>query len=722
MELHRLLTLVFGTVLVLGLAAQAAERPNIMIILSDDMGFSDLGCYGGEIHTPNLDRLASEGARFTQFYNCARCCPSRACLLSGLYPHQAGVGHMTEDHHLEGYEGELNSHCVTIAQVLAPAGYSTYLAGKWHVTRNTAPGKPDYDWPIQRGFQHCYSTLIGAGSFFDPGRLVRDNTFISAFNDPQYKPKGTYYYTDAIADNVCQYIDEHCKSDRDKPFFMYVAFTAAHWPMQAPDEEIAKYHGKYDGGYEPIRRARFERLKQMGMIDPNWELSPQAEDWDRVRDKKWEARCMEVYAAMIDRMDQGIGRIVDTLSRNGKLDNTLVLFMEDNGGNYEPMGRNGRGQRQAQPSLPKLPPDYIQPDMIPKQTRDGWPVLQGPGVLPGPADTYIAYGRGWGNVSNTPFREYKHFVHEGGISTPLVAHWPAHIKQHGELIKQPAHLIDLMATCVDLCGAQYPKTHDGNEITPMQGRSLAAAFDGKTIERDAIYWEHEGNRAIRQGKWKLVAKYPSGKWELYDMEADRTEMHDLSTQHPQEAQQLQKKWEAWADRTHVLPWPWTPPYGQKEPLIGSAEKHFDLKPGDNLPAARAPRLPGQPITISAQVIKGGDGVIVAQGGSAVGYSLYVQDGRLCFAVRSHDELTLIESKEPAPSGQFNVEAKLAADGTMTLRLDGKETGSAHATGTVDRSPRDGLQVGRDANGAVGPYRSPFAFQGQIEKVVVDVGS
>jgi len=459
-------------VLVLASATSAAERPNIIIILSDDMGFSDLGCYGGEIHTPNLDRLASEGLRFTQFYNCARCCPSRACLLSGLYPHQAGVGHMTEDRHLEGYQGELGPHCVTIAQVVGPAGYSTYMAGKWHVTRNTAPGKPDYDWPMQRGFQHCYSTLIGAGSFFDPARLVRDNTFISPFNDPQYTPKQAYYYTDAIAGNACRYIDQHCQSDRDKPFFMYVAFTAAHWPMQAPAEEIAKYKGKYDGGYEPIRRARFERLKQMGLINPKWDLSPQAEDWSRVRDKQWEARCMEVYAAMVDRMDQGIGRIVETLSHNGKLDNTLLLFMEDNGGNYEPMGRNGRGQRQAQPSLPPLPADYIQPDMIPKQTRDGWPVLQGSGVLPGTADTYIAYGRGWGNVSNTPFREYKHFVHEGGISTPLIVHWPAHVKQHGALVQQPAHLVDLMATCIDLAGAEYPRTHGNNEITPMQGRSL----------------------------------------------------------------------------------------------------------------------------------------------------------------------------------------------------------------------------------------------------------
>lgn len=699
----------------------AAARPNIIIILSDDMGFSDLGCYGGEIHTPNLDHLAADGLRFTQFYNCARCCPSRACLLSGLYPHQADIGHMTEDRHRPGYRGDLSAHCVTIAQVLRPAGYSTYQVGKWHVTRYTTPDGPDANWPRQRGFDHSYGTLTGAGSFFDPSRLVRDNVFISPYADPGYAPRGAYYYTDAIADNACQYIDEQCRTSRDKPFFMYVAFTAAHWPMQAPADEIAKYAGKYDGGYEPVRLARFERLKQMGLINPRWDLSPQAEDWNNVPDEKWEARCMEVYAAMVDRMDQGIGRIVQTLSRDGKLDDTLILFLEDNGGNYEPMGRNGTGRRLAQPSLPKLPADYKQMDMIPRQTRDGWPVLQGRGVLPGPADTYIAYGRGWANVSNTPFREYKHFVHEGGISTPLIAHWPDHIKRHGELVTEPAHLIDLMATCVDLAGATYPKTHGANAVTPPEGLSLVPLFDGKTIQRDAIYWEHEGNRAMRQGKWKLVAKYPSGKWELYDMDADRTEMHDLSARQPKLTEELRKKWEAWADRTHVLPWPWKPPYGQKEQPIGSAARHFDLKPGDNLPPARAPRVVGNSISVAARVLEPGEGVILAHGGSAVGYALYVMDGRLCFAVRSHDELTVVQSKQPLPSGPFKAEAKLAANGAMTLSLDGKPAGVAHAPGSIEHAPLDGLQIGRDTNAPVGPYKAPFPFQGKIDSVTIDVG-
>jgi arylsulfatase A-like enzyme len=542
-------------------APARAERPNIIVILSDDMGFCDLGCYGSEIKTPNLDALAAGGLRFTQFYNTARCCPSRAALLTGLYSHQAGVGHMTDSHHdLDGYLGDLNDRCVTIPQVLKPAGYGTYMVGKWHVTSHVGPNGPKYNWPIQRGFDQFYGTILGAGNFFDPGALTRQNTMISAFNDPEYKPQ-QYYYTEALSDQACRMMDDHQKAHAAQPFFLYMAYTAAHWPMHALEKDIAKYKGKYDGGYEPIRKARFERMKQMGLIDPTWDLSPREGDWDKVENKAWEARCMEVYAAMIDNMDQGIGRIVETLKKNGQFDNTLILFMQDNGGNLETVGRQGNVARKAEPSLPKLPPEHINLSGRPKQTRDGYPVLSGTGVMPGPSDTFIAYGKSWANVSNTPFREYKHFVHEGGIATPLIAHWPAGITRKNELEKQPGHLIDVMATCVDLAGADYPKEFAGKAITPMEGRSLRPAFKGEAISRDAIFWEHEGNRAVREGDWKLVATAAGGKWELYNMAVDRTEMHDLATSEPQRATDLATKWEAWAKRAHVLPWPYKPAYG-----------------------------------------------------------------------------------------------------------------------------------------------------------------
>jgi arylsulfatase len=539
----------------------AAPRPNIVVIMSDDMGWSDLGCYGGEISTPNLDALAEGGLRFTQFYNTARCCPTRASLLTGLYPHQAGIGHMMEDRGLDGYRGELNRQCLTLGEVLRPAGYGTYAVGKWHVTKGTNPEGPKHNWPLQRGFDRYYGTITGAGNFFDPSTLVRDNTMISPFADEQYQP-ARYYYTDAISDHAARFIAEHHAQAADKPLLLYVAYTTAHWPMHALDEDIAKYHGKYDAGYEAIRQARFARLKKLGLIGEDAELSPGAGKWADVKQKDWEARCMEVYAAMIDNMDRGIGRIVEALKKTGRLDNTLLLYLQDNGACAETLGRQRNDAPLERPEKPTFPPiaaDVVQSGR-PNRTRDGYPVRQGPGVMPGPADTYIAYGLNWANVSNTPHREYKHWVHEGGISTPLIAHWPAGISRRGELERQPGHLIDIMATCVELAGADYPKQHDGQAVTPLEGRSLTPAFAGKAIDRDALYWEHEGNRALRIGRWKLVAKGPAGAWELYDIERDRAELHNLAAQEPDRTQQMVAQWEAWAKRTQTIPWIWQPQY------------------------------------------------------------------------------------------------------------------------------------------------------------------
>lgn len=555
---RRLLPIAWVSLLVVaGNAAADAPRPNIVVILSDDMGFSDIGCYGGEIHTPNLDRLGGGGLRFTQFYNTGRCCPTRACLLTGLYPHQAGIGHMMEDRGTDGYRGDLNRHCLSIAQVLKTAGYGTYAVGKWHVTRFAGPDGPKQNWPLQRGFDRFYGTITGAGSFYDPATLVRDNAMISPAADPEYRPK-QFYYTDAITDHALRFLNDHQANQADEPFFLYVAYTAAHWPMHALPDDIAKYRGQYDGGYGPLRRERLSRLKQAGLISPLWQLSPQAGDWETVKDKAWEARAMQVYAAMIDRMDRGIGRIVDRLEESGKLANTLILFMQDNGGCAEEIGRSTDSPAKERPpeaTLPPLAADAIELAVIPKRTRDGFPVRQGVGVMAGPADTYISYGRDWANVSNTPFREYKHWVHEGGISTPLIAHWPAGIFRGGELEHQPAHLIDIMATCVAASGAEYPREHNDETIYPLEGLSLLPAFEGQPLKREALFWEHEGNRAVREGKWKLVAKGKQGAWELYDMEADRTELNNLAAREPERIGRMAAMWESWARRAHVLPWP-----------------------------------------------------------------------------------------------------------------------------------------------------------------------
>ena len=538
-----------------------APRPNIIVIMSDDMGYSDIGCYGSEIETPTLDRLAAGGLRFSQFYNMARCCPTRASLLTGLHPHQAGMGHMTgaPKGRPEAWQGNLSHRAVTIAEVLRSAGYATYMCGKWHVTACEHAGDPQDNWPLQRGFERFYGTITGAGSFYDPVTLTRDNRMITPDNDPEYRPK-RFYYTDAISDNAVRFIADHAVRRGGTPFFLYVAYTAAHWPMHAPEESIAKYRGRYDNGYEPIRRGRFERLKKLGLIDPAWTLSPQFGDWSRVEHKAWEARCMEVYAAMINRMDEGIGRIVAELEARKLLDDTMILFLQDNGGCAEPLGREDRAEWHLKDLRPLGPDDLQTRIWPPMQTRDGRPLLGGPGVMPGGPDTYVAYGQAWANVSNTPFREYKHWVHEGGIATPLIAHWPKGIRRRGQIEHQPGQVIDIMATCVELAGAHYPTEHGGNRILPLEGVSLAPAFTGDPIRREALYWEHEGNRAIRIGKWKLVARGPAGPWELYDMQRDRTELHDLAARQLRRVAEMAAKWEAWARRTGVLPWIWEPPY------------------------------------------------------------------------------------------------------------------------------------------------------------------
>ena len=563
------------TALLLGLAclqtprpAAAQERPNIVVIMSDDMGYSDVGCYGGEIRTPNLDRLAEGGVRHTQFYNNGRCCPTRASLLTGLYPHQAHIGHMTEKlsdpdgQPLTSYDGDLNLSAVTIPEAIRGAGYRSYMAGKWHVTRFDQDGKDKHNYPIQRGFEGFYGIITGAANYYDPAQLFRDNTHLSAYDDPEYQPE-RYYFTDAITDHAIRSIREHREAHEAEPFFLYVAYTAAHWPMQALPEDVERYKGVYDAGYDATRQTRVKRMRALGLIDPEWDVTETVGDWDsNLENREWELRCMEVYAAMVDRMDQGIGRIVEELEGHGALDNTLILYLQDNGGCAETTGRGERvNERNYVPddTIEPLDPSTPQPKHIPPmRTRDGRWVRGGPSIMPGGPESYIAYGRDWANVSNTPFREYKHYVHEGGIATPLIAHWPAGIEPglRGGFAREPAHLIDLLATCVDLADADYPEKIRGRAVPPFEGVTLRPAWSGHELGRmRPIFWEHEGNRAVRVGDWKLVALGIDGSWELYDMSRDRGELHDLKGEFPEVAGRLAEAWEDWADRAGVKPFP-----------------------------------------------------------------------------------------------------------------------------------------------------------------------
>ncbi|MGE4487930.1 MAG: arylsulfatase [Kiritimatiellales bacterium] len=551
------------------------QRPNIILIMSDDMGYSDIGCYGSEIRTPNLDALAQNGLRYRHFYNQARCCPTRASLMTGLYPHQAGMGWMDAvNHNLPGYQAQLNEHCVTIAQVLKSAGYSTYMVGKWHLQRekDTAQDSPSYNWPRQRGFDRFYGILKGAGSFYDPGTLCRDNQLITPFNDSEYRPDD-YYFTDAISDNAVKFLEE---DSGEKPFFMYMAYTAAHWPMQAPETDIAKYRGTYDQGWEIVRRARLEKMKKLGLLAPDVVMSPlDTIHWADEPDKEAMARRMEVYAAMVTIMDEGIGRVVDELKKKGWLENTLILFLEDNGGNAEGLGYGGGQKGKTEPiarnteGLKPLGKDEVQPDGIPPMTRDGKLVMAGKRVMAGPADTYLACLKPWAQVSNTPYKEYKHYVHEGGIATPLIVHWPAGIRSQGEFRNQPGNVIDIMPTLAELGCAAYPETFQGKEITPVAGVSLVPSFSDKPLDRNAIFWEHEMNRAVRTDKWKLVSTgdlmdggygtwkyYSNGPWELYDMENDPSEMIDLSAMYPGKVKEMAAMWDDWTQTVPVYPTPW----------------------------------------------------------------------------------------------------------------------------------------------------------------------
>jgi len=491
--------------------AQTGPRPNIVVIFVDDMGYSDIGCYGSRIQTPNLDGMAARGIRFSQFYNTPRCCPSRAALLTGLYPHQAGIGHMVGDYGKPGYRGFLNDRCATIAEALRLGGYRTLMSGKWHV------GEQRPHWPVDRGFDQHVGLISGASNYWK-----LDTQRQMAVNGDPFVPEGDgFYMTDFITDRAVDFIGRY-GGDADTPFFLYTAYTAPHWPLHAWPEDIERYRGTYACGWDAVRDERLARQIETGIIQDKWPMTPRdpkAPPWAEVGDKEALDLKMAVYAAQVDRMDQGVGRILAALREAGCEDNTLVMFLSDNGGCAEEIDRGE------------------------------------PGVPPGPKESFVSYGLPWANASNTPFRLYKHWVHEGGIATPFIAQWPAGIQAPGRTTHQVGHIIDVMATALDVAGVEHPAEVDGSPVQPLEGVSLRGILEDEPWEgHDVLYWEHEGNKAVRQGRWKLVCKHP-GAWELYDMAADRTELNDLSDRHADKAAELAALYDVWARRCNVEPWP-----------------------------------------------------------------------------------------------------------------------------------------------------------------------
>lgn len=482
----------------------AGERPNILVILTDDMGYSDLGCFGGEIETPNLDSLAAGGLRFTEFYNTARCWPTRATLLSGRY------------------SDGLSPRQVTIPEVLKTAGYETGMVGKWHLGKD-----PKKDGPIQRGFDRFYGTMAGANSYWDPESLTRNTSAV--------EPEGEgYYYTDQIGMEAAQQIEGFAKSD--EPFFQYVAFTAGHWPLHAPEATIQKYLARYQGGWEKLRKERYDRMLKMGVIDRDrWPLpapEKRVEDWETVDHKEWRIRNQAIYAAMVDHMDQAVGKIIEALKKSGQFENTLIVYAHDNGACAEHLGGNAWNTANL---------------VLEKAKKAGKKVAVGDvyEVPMGGPLTFGSVGHNWASAQNTPMRRYKANVYNGGSCTPAIMHWPAGMMaKRGSISNERGHVVDFMATCVELGGADYPKSFGGEAITPHESLSLVPILRGESGDREHAYlFNHSNTHAVVKGAYKIVRE---GKrdWMLYHLAQDRTEITDLAAKHPEIVAELAGLWVA----------------------------------------------------------------------------------------------------------------------------------------------------------------------------------
>jgi len=494
-----------GIVVLLAASAFGADRPNIIIILTDDMGFSDLGCFGGEIDTPNLDKLAAGGLRFTEFYNTARCWPTRATMMSGYY------------------SNGLSPSQVTIPQVLKTVGYQTGLVGKWHLEKKpTGPNAP-----IQRGFDDFYGTMTGAGSFYDPYTLTRNKEFIEVDTED-------YYYTDRIGQEAVRQIEQFAKSD--KPFFQYVAFTAAHWPIHAPEKSIRKYIKMYEGGWEKLRKNRYERMLKMGIIDkkrfPLPPMESRVKKWEDIDHKPWRIRNMAVYAAMVDHMDQAVGKIVEALKKNKRFENTLIIYFHDNGACPEHLSGNGWNTAN---------------NVLAKAKKAGKTIAVGDkfDVPMGGPMTYGSVGHNWACAQNTPMRRYKANVHNGGACTPAIVHWPAGLKtKPGAISDQRGHVVDMMATCLELAGAEYPKEFNGQKVVQHESLSLVPIFKGSKVDREHVYiFNHSGTHAIVKGDYKIVRE---GKrpWALYNLAENRTETINLADKQPERVKAMEQLWNA----------------------------------------------------------------------------------------------------------------------------------------------------------------------------------
>ena len=674
---------------------EETSRPNIIVILADDLGYSDLGCYGGEIETPNIDSLAAGGVKCTQLYNSARCCPSRASLMTGLYPSQAGIGDFTTNNphptRGPGYIGRLNDDCVTIAEALKPAGYGCYYVGKWHLHQETGP--------IKRGFDEFYGYTEGhSHDQYDKDYYIRLPEGRKMEIDP---PAEKYYATDVFNDYALEFIRQGQKTD--KPWFLFLGHSSPHFPVQAPAERADKYFDTYLRGWDKLRSERYERMKQIGLIQGSqWELTPRSlvpvdrDDiangfsgqpnpaWDTIEEDRQRdlARRMAVFAAMVEGVDRGIGRITDHLKSTGDLENTLILFLSDNGACYEwgPFGFDGR-------------------------SRLGTTTLRTGDDLrnTGGRDTHQSYGSGWANLGNTPFRLYKHFTHEGGISTPFIAHWPQGIEKSDEWMRQPAHVMDVMPTILDAAQTKYPKTIAGKPRLPLEGTSLLPALRGERLPDRSLGFDHQAAHALRKGDWKIVwpKRMPHEiKWELYDLSSDRCEMNNLADKYPKRVESMSQEWDTWARRVGV---------------IWEGNKNSDSKP-----SRKSPNIARRDLKIKLTIESGKpSGVAIAQGGNQHGYAVHFMEGRPTFDVRINGEVKRLQMDQKV-SGRIKLTAELTTQ-TMTLSIEGGKSVSGPSPGLIPTQPQDSLSLGTDDRTAAGDYEAPNDFQGKVLQHQVSVG-
>jgi arylsulfatase A-like enzyme len=488
------------------------NRPNIIYILADDMGYSDIGCYGSEIKTPHLDKIAANGIKLRSFYNNARCCPTRASLLTGQFPHTVGMGEMvtqaTAPIQTGSYQGFLDPKYPTIAETLKANGYNTYMTGKWHV------GERTQHWPLTRGFERYFGLISGASSYYEiiPQEIGKRHIVL---DDKDFDiPKDSFYLTDAFTSYAIQYLNDHKKNHSDHPFFLYLAYTAPHFPIHAYEQDIAKYEKLYEQGWDVTRTNRYKKMIQLGLIDKRYQLTERPadiEDWNKVADKKQWVRKMAVYAAMIDRMDQNIGRLIATLKANKQFDNTLIVFMSDNGGCAENVDNRNFNDKNV-------------------------PI--------GARGSYVTYDYPWANVSNTPFKKYKKFMHEGGMITPCIIQWPAKIKAQPGFNEGVGHIIDLLPTSLELAGVS---------MNNLPGQSLSYLWKGNHKHPETYFWEHVGNKAMRKGNWKIVKDIEDADWELYDMTIDLTESNNVAKNHPTLLNEMIAEYDVWAKKNGVQP-------------------------------------------------------------------------------------------------------------------------------------------------------------------------